>query len=175
MFKKLAGTMASSALFLVLATPAMATMPWHSDYAYVRNSSQATALTGGNSQSDTAYAYGLSNSADIDGNGGTRTIVTGNASANSSAVVLANTHLDCGCYPWFGRDRANVRNSSVAVSDTGYNAQDDAATALGDDNDAEVETDRGSSRTVRTGNAGARSSAWSMVNTHWAGGYIPLH
>lgn len=165
MVKKLTAAAASAAILLSAAVPAFA---WHTDFAFVGNSSEAYSNTGGNTQDNNASVKAaMFSSANAGSGSGNRNMNTGNAGSDSTAVVVANTHLGCGgCGPWGGSDVAIVRNSSLATSNTGVNSQD---------NDASVRWAAGSSanagsgsgnRNMTTGNAWSDSDAWVVVNTH---------
>jgi hypothetical protein len=148
----------------------------------VMNTSQATADTGDNSQSDYAYAEGGSKAEVEYKGGGARNMTTGDATANSVAAVLANNDAGddsdgCGGCTRMRKDGqdqdrqtknyARVDNYSGADAGTGGNWQDSLSDASGGSK-AEVEYRcGGSTRNMTTGDATSRSRSWVVVNSDW--------
>src|SRR3989338_7891660 len=134
MVKRIAITAASAALLLASALPAFGYeinggggyKKGHLDIAIVQNGSEALANSGSNSQSsdqtNKAKAW-KGGEAEVEGGSGDQTIETGDAKAKSKAVVVANTHVGCGCESRKGIDFALVSNGSGALADSGYNTQ----------------------------------------------------
>ena len=165
--KRIAITLAAAGALLASAMPALgySRHSGNTDVTIVSNGSGAYANTGGNTQNNTAVFGG-----DITQNGGSRTMTTGNADADSTAVVVADTNIGCGCESRRGHHQSSttdftmVENGSEAVADSGNNEQDN--TAVGHWSD--VRGNRGS-RTMTTGNASADSDAWVIADTNVSG------
>lgn len=162
MMKKIAALAGAGALLLGAAVPVFA----HSwDWAYVNNSAVAVADTGGNSQSNIAEAYYYSG-ATVYGGSGARTMYTGDADAYAGALVVANTHIDCGlCSSRWHTDSAQVTNGAGAYAYTGDNGQDDVAFA--DYSSGATTYGSAGARYMDTGSADSEVRAWTIVNTHW--------
>src|SRR3989344_7751655 len=117
--KKTAITLAAAGALLASAMPALGYTrhSGNTDVTIVSNGSGAYANTGGNTQNNTAVFGG-----DITRNGGSRTMTTGNADADSTAVVVADTNIGCGCESRRGgRDFTMVNNGSLAEANSGLN------------------------------------------------------
>lgn len=172
-FKKLAILTSSAVLMLATTVPAFANGGWGggfgsggSDVAIVDNSSTAFANTGFNTQLNngtlTSSRVGYNGEVKIKGENGLK---TGNASADSKAVVIANVHKDdCECLSRKHKDVAMVVNYSGASADSGLNLQSnngllENAKVKGD---VEINGDNWS----ETGHATSRSRAWTVVNVH---------
>lgn len=181
--KKLIAFGAGAGLLLAAAVPVFANgdhgRGGSSDVAIVRNSASAGANTGYNSQGNTALIGGQGEVEDVTV-GGNNDMTTGNADAYAGALVVANTHIGCGCESRGHKDFALVDNSAEAGADTGDNGQGNAAliggysdsqSLGGGDRDNEVEdiTVNGNN-TMTTGDASATSRAWTIVNTHMSWG-----
>lgn len=181
MVKKLAALAGAGAILLSVAVPVLAKPHKHhggsSDVAMVFNGASATSNTGGNSQGDYAEAYkGSEAEVEVEGNSGDRKVETGEADADATAVVVANTHVSCGnCGHKGGKgpkggeshtDMAMVGNGAIADANSGDNWQDDSAYAK-NESEAEVEVENGSGkREIKTGKADSDADAWVVVNTH---------
>jgi hypothetical protein len=147
--KRLIAIAGAGAMLLVTVTPAFAKVTPKpqttlTNFAIVSNSSSAESNTGGNSQVGGGY------------------MVTGNAGAVSTAVVVANTTVstDCHCLPNKISNGAFVTNGADASANTGMNGQSVPApiTERHDKNVAPTAT-------MVTGNAHSNANAWSVVNT----------
>ena len=130
------------------------------DTTIVNNSSEAIANTGENEQNNTAVV-GL-----VRHSGGSRSMRTGNANANSTAVVVADTNIGCGCsrpsrHGGSNHDMTMVDNESYAGANTGDNQQNNTA-VLG------VVNRSGGFRSMTTGNANANSTAWTVADTNFS-------
>ena len=159
MMRKIAALIGAGAMLLSVATPAFGV--WN--YAWVNNSSGAEAVTGSNSQNSSAgVAYTWGSSANV-GSTGTRSIVTGDACADSTAVTVANTNVFSG----WTMNTAYVGNDSYALALTGSNNQNDSASTAYSFGSSAYTGSTGNSH-VTTGYAGADSDAWTVVNTNVA-------
>ena len=157
MMKKIAALIGAGAMLLSVAGPAFGA--WN--YARVNNSSGAEAVTGSNSQNSSAgVAYTRGSSANV-GSTGTRSIVTGDACADSTAVTVANTNVFSG----WTMNTAYVGNDSYALALTGSNNQNDSASTAYSFGSSAYTGSTGNSH-VTTGYAGADSDAWTVVNTN---------
>ena len=157
MMKKIAALIGAGAMLLSVATPAFGV--WN--YARVNNSSGAEAVTGSNSQNSSAgVAYTWGSSANV-GSTGARSIVTGDACADSTAVTVANTNVFSG----WTMNTAYVGNDSYALALTGSNNQNDSASTAYSFGSSANAGSTGNSH-VTTGYAGADSDAWTVVNTN---------
>ena len=158
MMKKIAALIGAGAMLLSVATPAFGV--WN--YARVNNSSGAEAVTGSNSQNSSAgVAYTRGSSANV-GSTGTRSIVTGDACADSTAVTVANTNVFSGDPT---TNTAFVNNESFAGASSGQNTQNDSASVTYSVWSTANAGSTGNSH-VTTGYAGADSDAWTVVNTN---------
>jgi len=174
--KKVAALVGAGALVLVAVVPAFGWGGWwfggSRDVAIVTNSAGAFADTGDNLQGN-----GVSAGDDVRGDAyvsGNNTMRTGDAEAYAGALVVANTHVGCGYCASGGRhhrDFAMVDNSAGAEAYTGYNGQgnyvdaaDDVGSWCGGRN-----TSVSGNNSLTTGNAGSRTHAWTVVNTHLSG------
>ena len=133
--------------------------------AYVDNGSDARSFTGENTQNDTASTYGTFGALANAGSTDARTVRTGDAYSDSTAVTVANTNAFGGS--WFTANTANVNNSSQAVSNTGGNQQNDSASVT---YGLWSSANAGStgSRSASTGHAGTDSDASTVVNSNVA-------
>ena len=174
MVRKLIAASAAIAATFVMAGAAFA-WPSNWDVAIVKNNkSEAYANTGENAQlaGQINKAKG-SGEAEVEGNSVDQRMKTGDARARSSAVVVANTHLGCGCKGKGHVDVAYVgNNESYAGANTVYNAQgalqyNKAKSWRGGESEVE---DNSVDQRMKTGDANAKSSAWVVVNTHVGGG-----
>ena len=157
--KKIAALIGAGAMLLSVATPAFGV--WN--YARVNNSSGAEAVTGSNSQNSSAgVAYTWGSSANV-GSTGTRSIVTGDACADSTAVTVANTNVFSG----WTMNTAYVGNDSYALALTGSNNQNDSASTAYSFGSSANAGSTGNSH-VTTGYASADSDAWTVVNSNVA-------
>lgn len=170
MIKKIAAFAGAAAMLATAATPAMAYVwfPQSSDdttnTAVVTNVSTANANTGYNDQYNKAYGghtyrlWSFGGGATVEDNA----ILTGNAWADSKAVVVANTQVGCGCeQDGDVENTAVVMNTSSANADTGRNSQYNKAYGSG--------WVKVLNNGVVTGNAGAESDAWTVANTDLSG------
>lgn len=157
--KKLLVGAASMALLFGSAMPALA---WgSSDVAFVRNSSTAVSSTGGNGQGNTV-TVNKAHADEIEVNGN-NTMTTGSANSYAGAVVVANTHVGCGCDSRHHNDVAFVANDAGALSTTGDNGQGNGVSVKkAHAEDVEVS----GNNVLTTGNAKSTSHAWTVVNTH---------
>ena len=160
MMRKIAALIGAGAMLLSVATPAFGV--WN--YAWVNNSSGAEAVTGSNSQNSSAgVAYTRGSSANV-GSTGTRSIVTGDACADSTAVTVANTNVFSGGPTM---NTAYVGNDSYALALTGSNNQNDSASTAYSFGSSANAGSTGNSH-VTTGYASADSDAWTVVNSNVA-------
>ena len=171
MIKKIAALAGAGAMLLAVAGPAFAVVPgfWGTgskDVAIVNNGASAVASTGGNGQGNSATVKkaGVTGDVEVSGN---NNMTTGEAQADATAVVVANTHIGCSTCGWSlgHKDVAVVNNGAQAGSLTGDNGQGNAATVKKAHVGGEVEV--GGSNTLKTGPASSDADAWTVVNTHW--------
>jgi hypothetical protein len=176
--KKLISIASILTVFLFMAVPTLARGKSHGgfDYAEVFNSSYAIADTGGNSQSNIVSAEGVVDpDIDIEDDSSSRNMTTGSATAESTAVVIANsdrTSVDAaGTVNVNVNDRersrfARICNDSAAEAYTGYNYQDNVVSAGNQPVYIEIDNDS-STRTLNTGSANSRSNSWVVANSNW--------
>lgn len=179
MMKKIAALVGAGAMLLGTAVPAFAWWNWWtpttSDTAVVTNSAQSVANTGNNLQGNGVDAsWSFVGPVSVKGDNG---VSTGNADADATAVVVANTHVECCSTPCSGgcmqmqscpcphNDYAVVTNSAYAGANTGYNLQGNGVTLKGVWGGGVTV---GGDNSAWTGSATADSDAWTVVNTHWA-------
>ena len=160
MMRKIAALIGAGAMLLSVATPAFGA--WN--YAFVNNSSDAQSVTGSNSQNSSAGVAWSGFSSANTGSTGARTIVTGDACADSTAVTVANTNVFSGGPTM---NTAYVGNDSYALALTGSNNQNDSASTAYSFGSSAYTGSTGNSH-VTTGYAGADSDAWTVVNTNVA-------
>ena len=163
MVKKIAAVAAAGAILLSVAGPAFGSMI-SLDEAYVWNNSSAMAITGNNTQNNSAsVSWTWLSGAGVD-SVGTRYISTGDAGAYSGALVVANTDV-CSDSGWlFDTNIAVVGNNADVAAVTGQNSQDDSASVYQAPLSGAGVGGNGA-RTIYTGDAGAASRAWTVVNT----------
>lgn len=176
MMKKLISLAGAGAILLSAAVPAFAHLRhfgWGSrDVAVVDNTAFSVANTGGNSQNNSASVNTTCHSGARAGSTGNRNMDTGNADAYAGAVVVANTHVGCDtCGRGSHRDFANVSNWADAESNTGYNHQNDSASAYMTHRSNASAGSTGN-RNMNTGKADSESHAWTVVNTHLSFGMV---
>jgi len=165
MMKKIAALIGAGAMLLSVAGPAFGA--WN--YADVNNTSSAVSNTGANSQNNYASVTYSGLSAANAGSMGTRSIVTGDACSDSTAVTVANTNVASGGFATM--NTAHVDNGSYAESWTGSNSQNDSAStymtvgALANSGSTDA-------RTIRTGDAWSDSTAVTVANTNALGGSL---
>lgn len=191
-----AGAMLVSAVLPVLAhgrrestTPRIT-----ADVAFVKNSAVAESSTGLNVQGNVAVVDESSVRGGVEV-GGNNSLTTGDASANATAVVVANTHVTCceqPCQSECSRDRSDscaceshfdvaaVENGATATAYTDMNVQgnDVAVTnsSVGGSEEHHHRRSEGSAgsigvwgdNTLTTGAASSEVNAWTVVNTHYA-------
>ena len=171
MYKKIATFAGASAILLAAAVPAFASYGGgyygggSLDLAIVRNGAVAAANTGGNTQGNVAVVSG----GDDTTVGGNNTLNTGDATANATAAVIANSHVsrgeDCDCVnPRHHKDIARVDNGALAAADTGDNLQGNLASVDGYDDPDDTEVT--GNNYMQTGTASSRAKAFVLVNTH---------
>lgn len=163
MFKKLAALAGAGALLLGAALPAFALFDGGDVAIIKKNQATAEANTGGNLQGN----YALVGGGDDTSVSGNNSMSTGNASAYAGALVVANTHIRCGCDGNGGHvDFAYVKkNKATALANTGVNEQGNGALVDGGD-DTSVSGDN----SMSTGDASSTARAYTIVNTHWGWG-----
>lgn len=181
--RKLTSGIVASAMFFALTVPAFADFGFFNfggtseNTAIIKNTSTAQSITGGNQQgtevSTVGSATGMSTAtAGTFGGSESMGISTGNATSQSTALVMANTQVGCPtCSIKTQKDFAMVTNDSFAGSDTGENLQvgETATTAGASMFSKAMATTVGGTRTMSTvtGSAGSTSRSWTIVNTRW--------
>lgn len=144
--------------------------------AIINNGSTAEAYTGGNQQTQSAVTAGTAVDdsfvlAETTGSNATMAINTGNSTAQSGSLVVANTGVGCNTCRTNLRNIATVENASGTIADTGLNIQAGTAStqAYADDDSRAIVTDRSgtSSMGITSGSALSQSRSWTVVNTQW--------
>lgn len=163
--KKLIAVAGAGAMLLSIAGPAFAYGSYGSaDVAIVNNGAIATSNTGNNSQGNVSSVYkGRAEDVSVSGN---NNMTTGAASSYAGAVVVANTHVGCGCESSrHHSDVAIVDNGALAGSNSGANGQGNAsAVEKGRAEDVRVS----GTNSLVTGDSSSTARAWTIVNTHFS-------
>jgi len=120
MFKKISIGLLGAGLFVVSAVPAMAM--WHMptmNIANVSSYTEATAISGNNSQSNIVQIKKASNILGVSGDMGDRYIQSGNSYSNATSLNVVNRSMG-----WNTMNKAKVSSGVVSGAQSGGNMQD---------------------------------------------------